>query len=222
MNVNLIYRSIKKNFFKNFVKFLRFETQIFEHTQFVNIIKTRVEKIRKNVLQDLKFNIKISIACDCWINLNHLTFLKIIVYFVNKNWQFREILIAFKLLKNVHFDERLIQTMLNIFKFHKLHTWLMILIADEVKNNDKMRKHLIRKLAAMNIEWNYKNDTIYCMIHVLQLIVNALLKELNVQIRNEDMTFRFNLKKINEIIDNSFLKNTIKKINELMNLIYIY
>ena len=168
------------------------------------------------MFKNLKSQIKISIICDVWINLNHLTFLKVIVYFINKDWRYREIFIAFKFLKNFHNDKKLIQTILNILIVYDLQTRLMIVIADNVKNNVFLRFHLSEKLAAMNIEWDNENDIIDCMTHVIKLIVNALLKHLNVQTRNDDMIIKFDENDIKKIIDTSSLKNTIKKINRLI------
>ena len=212
----MFYQLMKRSFFKNLVRFLRLDIEIFDRIHFDNMIKACANEMKQHVFKNLKPQIKISIVCDVWINLNHLTFLKIIVYFINKNWRYREIFIAFKSLQNFHNDKKLIQTILNILIVYDLQTRLMIVIVDNVKNNVFLRFHLFEKLAAMNIEWNNESDIIDCMIHVMQLIVNALLKHLNVQIRNDDMIIKFDENDIKKIIDISSLKNTIKKINRLI------
>lgn len=58
------------------------------------MMKTRADEMKQNFFKNLNSKVKVSIVCDVWTSLNHLAFLKIIVYFVDKDWKYREILIA--------------------------------------------------------------------------------------------------------------------------------
>ena len=213
IETNFFHKTIVRSFFLQLIQYLRFEIKILDRTRLVKLIVQRVKKIKTTVLNDLQRNIKMSIACDVWSSFNKLTFLKMTVYFIDKNWHYRKILFTFKFLQKKHDDEKLIDVVLNVFKTHKFENRLMIMTINNAFNNRILRRHLFKKFQKQNIEWNDEQKTFNCMTHVLQLTVTIIMTNLNVQIRNDDIAFKFdieNFRKMNEI---SSLNNTIRKIN---------
>lgn len=211
LNVNFSFRFIESFFFKNIVFFLKNDVNISEWTTFEVMIKQRVKEIKKKILKNLKLTTKIFIALNVWINLNHVAFLSVIVYFIDKNWQYRKIFISFKSLSEQHFEEKMINTILKILQRYDLTSRLIIVTANNVNNNQFLRKHLFKRLRFLNVNWNAKTKIMNCMIHVLQLIVIAFLMSLNVQIVNDEVFFKFDEKKLNIIIIFISFENTLKK-----------
>ena len=101
-----------------------------------------VSIIKRHVLNDLKSNIKISLTLNTWISENHLTFLEITAYFIDKNWQYCEVLLAFYSLHGVHSDAQLTQAVLIILKRYQIQIRLLAITADNAKNNDILRYSL--------------------------------------------------------------------------------
>ena len=64
LNLNIFFRSLKKLSFDKFVRFLQTNITILRCTKFVELIRKRTNLIRRNVLNDLKTNIRMFIALD--------------------------------------------------------------------------------------------------------------------------------------------------------------
>ena len=213
IETNLSHKIVQRSSFHQLIQYLRSKTKIFDRTKFVKFIRLRVKKTQQNVLKNLKFKIKMFIVCDVWNSSNKCVFLKITAYFINKNWRYRKILFAFKFLQNKHDENKLTKIVLQIFLTHKLKNRLMMMTIDNVFNNRILRRQLTKKLRDRNIDWNDEKKIVNCMTHVLQLIVMTILTDLNVQARNENLAFKFdveNFKKINKMF---FFENTVRKIN---------
>ncbi len=78
--------------------------------------------------------------------------MSVIAYFVDCEFRFREVLIAFKSLFEQHTNEKLTEAIMNILQVYKLTRRLMTIIADNASNNATLRKHLFEKLTKMNVD----------------------------------------------------------------------
>jgi hypothetical protein len=212
LNVNLFFRAIESSFFKNFVNYLRRDVDILERIFFGEMMRKRANQMKDDIFQDLEVETKVSIALDVWISFNHLTFLDITAYFIDCEFRFRKILIAFKSLSEQHTKKKLAETIINILQDYKLTRRLMTITANNASNNATLRKHLFEKLTKMNVDWDSEIDIINCMIHVLQLFVIALLIALRVQVFNDDVNLKFDEKSLTEIFVAIFFENTLRKI----------
>jgi hypothetical protein len=137
------------------------------------MIKIRAMNMKKNILRDLKFKTKMSIVLNVWINMNHIAFLRIICYFMNRRFDYREILLSFKFFQNKHIEDRFAKTILKVLLKYDFIKWLLCVTINNVFNNLFTRNHIEKKLKALNIYWNVVNDIVNCMIHVLQLTVTT-------------------------------------------------
>jgi hypothetical protein len=212
LDVNLSFRAIESSFFKKFVKYLRRDVEIFERTFFEEMMRKRANQMKDDLFQNLEANIKIFIVLNVWISFNHLVFLDVTIYFIDCEFRFREVLIAFKLLFEQHTNEKLTEAIMNILQVYKLSRRLMTITVDNASNNVTLRKHLFEKLTKMNVEWDSEIETINCMTHMLQLSVTALLIALRVQISNDDVNVRFDEKSLTEVFVSTFFENTLRKI----------
>ena len=212
MKTNLFNWTIQRSFFRQLIRYLRLKTEIFDCIQLIKFIAQRAKEIRENVLKNLKSNIKIFIACDIWTNSNKLIFLKMIAYFIDKNWRYRKILFAFQFLQKRHDENKLTNVILKIFMKYKFENRLMIVTTKNIFNNRILRQCLCQKLQNHEIEWNHKQKNFNCMTHVLQLTVTIILTNLNVQIRNDNIAFKFDVENFQQI-NLFFLKNIVRKIN---------
>jgi uncharacterized membrane protein len=64
LNVNLFFRAIESSFFKNFVKYLKRNVDIFERIFFEKMMKKRANQIKNDLFQNLEIEIKIFIALN--------------------------------------------------------------------------------------------------------------------------------------------------------------
>jgi hypothetical protein len=175
------------------------------------MIKIRVKKIKEKILKDLKFIIKVFLAINVWTNLNHLAFLNIIVYFIDRSWKYKKILIAFYSLSDQHIEEKMIDVMIEILKRYNLTNRFMSLTTNNVSNNKTLHKYVSKLLLTINVHWCKKSDIVNYMTHMLQLTMTTFLIKLKVQITNDDVAMKFDEKKLKKISISTILKNDLRK-----------
>jgi hypothetical protein len=212
LNVNFFFKTIENSFFKNFVNYLRRNVDILERIFFDEMIRKWANQMKDDIFQNFEVETKVFIALNVWISFNHLTFLDITAYFIDCEFRFRKIFIAFKFLSEQHTKEKLTKTIINILQDYKLTRRLMTIIANNASNNTTLRKHLFEKLTKMNVNWDSEINIINCMTHVLQFFVIAFLIALRVQVFNDDVNLKFDEKSLIEIFVATFFENTFRKI----------
>jgi len=146
LNLNIFFRSLKRLSFDKFVRFLRTSVTISRRTKFAKLIRKRANLIKRNVLNDLKTSTWMFIALDDWSSSNHLFFLEVIAYFIDINWQYREVLLVFKSLKSRHIEKWLTNVVYSILKKYNLQNRLMTIIVNNANNNKTLRRALIKTL----------------------------------------------------------------------------
>ncbi len=213
IDVNLFFRSIESLALKKMLQYLRSRLKLSDRISFDNMMRTRALKTKKHILKDLKFKIKIFIALNVWTSMNHIAFLRITCYFMNRHFDYKEMLLLFKSLQEKHTEEKLTETILNVLLKYDLIKWLLAVIADNAFNNLFTRIHLKRKLRALSINWDVVNDTINCMTHVLQLTIIAFLFKLKILVANDEISVRFDEKNFENVKKNVFFENTLRKIS---------
>jgi hypothetical protein len=152
LNMNLSFKAIESSFFKNFVNYLKRNVDILERIFFDEMMRKRANQMKNDIFQNFEVETKIFIALNVWISFNHLTFLDVIAYFVDCEFRFRKIFIAFKFLSKQHTKKKLTKTIMNILQDYKFTRRLMIIIVDNAFNNVTLRKHLFEKLTKMNVD----------------------------------------------------------------------
>jgi hypothetical protein len=195
------------------LQYLRFELKLLDRTFFDNMIKMRTMNMKKNILRDLKFRMKVSIVLNVWINMNHIAFLKIICYFMNRRFDYREILLSFKFLQDKHIEDRFAKTILKVLLKYDFIKRLLCVTMNNVFNNLFTRNHLEKKLKTLNIYWNVVNDIVNCMTHVLQLTVTTFFFKLKILVINDEIAVRFDEKSFDDVKKNVSFENTLRKIN---------
>jgi hypothetical protein len=195
------------------LQYFRSELKLFDRTFFDNMIKMRAMNMKKNILRDLKFKTKMSIVLNVWINMNHITFLRIICYFMNRRFDYREVLLSFKFLQDKHIEDRFAKTILKMLLKYDFIKQLLCVTMNNVFNNLFTRSHFEKKLRALNIYWSVVNDIVNCITHVLQLTVTTFFFKLKIFVINDEIAVRFDEKNLDDVKKNVFFENTLRKIN---------
>jgi hypothetical protein len=212
MTLNMSFRSIEHSKFIRLMNMLRFFTNIFKRTFFEDQIRKKYQIIQSRLLQNLKSNIKISIALNNWTSSNNIVFMSVTNYFINKDWKYREVLLAFQSLSDAHTSETMIRIVVNILKKYKLKNRLLAVITDNASNNEKMRKEMKKILREIDIEWDHEKNHVFCIAHVIQLAVNELLGSMKVSAVNDKMNEIFQEDRLNDIDKETDLINILLKI----------
>ncbi len=206
------FRLIEHSKFIRLINMLRFFIKILKRTFFEDQIRKKYQIIQNRVLQDLKSNIKISIALNNWTSSNNIVFINVTDYFINKNWKYREIFFAFQSLSDAHTNEMMTKIVVNILKKYKLKNWLFAMTTNNASNNDKMRKNMKKILKDLEVKWEHEKNHVSCIAHVIQLAVNELLVSMKIFAVNDRMNDVFHENRLNDIDKESELINILLKI----------
>jgi hypothetical protein len=195
-----------------------------------NHIMKRFEEIEKNLFKNLLDKVKLSLTLNCWSAFNRQFYLFIIAFFINKDWNYREILIDFEYMKEKHTSENLTKVVEKILIKHNIQTHILTIITDNAFNNVTFFLELVKNLFTItscvnvisnNDENEKENDQkkknivhVSCLTHVLQLALQVFLNFVRVNSINDELQKNWNdqddIKAINQT--NKKLSMTLTKI----------
>jgi hypothetical protein len=176
---------VESDEFKDLLQFCRPSIKLPGRTQLKSLITERASQVRRQILQELPKDRKLSLAVDCWSSPNHLAFFAILGYFITNDWEYKEVLLAYHPLHGKHSGKSLANLVAQTLREYEVHDRLLALTADNASNNDTLRKELARELLKDGVTWNKDAGTIRCMAHVIQLAVNRFLGTLKSVAKND-------------------------------------
>ncbi len=212
MTLNMSFKSIEHSKFIRLMNMFKLFINIFKRTFFENQVRKKYQIIQNRFLQNLKSHIKINIVLNNWTSSNNIVFMNVTNYFIDKNWKYREVLLAFQSLSDAHTNETMIKIVVNILKKYKLKNRLLAVIIDNASNNEKMRKEMKKILKELDIEWDHEKNHVSCIAHVIQFAVNELLESMKIFAVNDKMNEIFQENRLNDIDKESDLINILLKI----------
>jgi hypothetical protein len=151
-------------------------------------LETQYTDIQDRMFEDLPPESKVSIALDGWQSPFKVSFLAITAYYITSDWKWREVLIGFEHLKGEHTGSAMADIVVNILHRFKLAGRLYCITTDNAASNGTLRRNLEDMLERLDLAyWDHKATKIPCMPHVLQLVVKAMLRVLNVKLGERGM-----------------------------------
>lgn len=134
----------------------------------------------------------ISLTLDTWTSPNHLAFLGIVGSFINSRWERKEVLLGFEPLSGAHTGAALAAVVQKILYEYDIEPHLLTITADNASNNKTLCQTLSERLESKGIQWSAKQNQLPCLAHVIQLIVNKVIKHLNIEARDDVPAVSFN------------------------------
>ena len=139
-----------------------------------------VYNLQKELLKDKLSAIssKMSITCDVWTSKNQLSFFGVTVHFIDSNWKFHNLLIAFKYLEEDHDGISLCNALMNVFEDFEIASRILGITADNASNNTTMLEEMEKiynekyPAAGFSLLWN----KIECFAHIVNLAGQQILK----------------------------------------------
>lgn len=175
---NWSFRTVERLSFQRFIQFLRPDTVITSRYKFSQMFQRQFDKHKARQLEDLGDKTKISFALDAWSADSHLSFLAIKGYYINNNWRLREVLVDFIPIRGRHTGESMATEVFQVLEStKKLHRFLA-LTCDNAGNNGTLARSLQEKLQIENIEWEASENTIPCLAHIINIVVQEIIQHL--------------------------------------------
>jgi dipeptide/tripeptide permease len=169
----------------------------------------RLEEIKKNMFKNLSDKAKILLILNYWSTFSRQSYLSIIVFFIDKNWNYHEILIDFEYMKKKHTKENLTKMIEKVLVKHNIQACILAITTNNVFNNVIFFLKLVNNLFAITNCVNItsknnedeKNDDrdkicnivhVFCFAHVLQLTLQAFLNSVRVNSTNDELQKNWN------------------------------
>ena len=136
----------------------------------------------KEGVKELFLNVRrISLTADVWTSDNGIGLLGVTVHWVDANWQYRERVLGLRDLAGKHDGENMAEELLKVTDefgiTHKLHA----ITTDNASSNYKMLSVIARTIRGVNPRFT-KRRHIPCAAHVLNLVVQAAMKSLEIPV----------------------------------------
>ena len=139
-------------------------------------------------MQDLPKDAKVSLALDCWTSLFQKAFIEITVYFINKDWNYRELLLRFEPLYGPHTGVNLSEVLYQLLKERRLLDRIFSVAIDNATNNETLIRALLEKLISAGAIGSRESIIRFpCMAHVIQLCLKQLLGYSRAAPRNKEV-----------------------------------
>ena len=144
-----------------------------------------VQQEQQSVLDKLPQESRLSIALDCWTSPFSQAFMAITGYFLDNDWEYREVLLGFEPLHGPHTGSNLSSVVINILEKHQITDRILSITTDNATNNNTMINSIQEEIKVQGI-----GDTgvfrIPCLAHVIQLSLNQLLGKMKATPINDE------------------------------------
>jgi hypothetical protein len=198
--LNLSFRSVENKQFCRYLKFLRPAIE----TPTARMVRVDLDihfaEVRLNIKSQIPSDAKVSVALDAWTSPNRLSFLAVVIYFIDIDWKYQEVLIGFAQIEGEHSGANLARILSRILEDYGLEDRVFGLTTDNASNNDTLAENLeneITRPIANNLtaqvrdvakEWNAEQMHVPCMAHVVQLVVKAFINGIKASATNDEIS----------------------------------
>ena len=124
---------------------------------------------------------KISLTLDCWTSPNGLAFLGVTGHYIDAQWTPRELVLDFLPLHGAHTGENLRKALVGVCDRAGILPKLLCVTSDNASNMDKLFVEFEDACKDRGIVFNKKEQHVRCILHVLNLSVQTLLRELKAE-----------------------------------------
>jgi len=176
-----------------------------------------VKERQQDILRRLPQDAKLSIALDCWTSPFSQAFMAISGYFIDDEWQYREILLGFEPLHGKHTGSNLSTVLLEILQKHRIEDRVLAITTDNATNNDTL---------ITSLQQSISDETtlirVPCLAHVIQLSLNDLLGHIKVIPTNELTETRWTEERSQSARENAAKRDIAATLSKVRYYLYYY
>lgn len=176
------------------------------------------EEQRQTVLGKLPEGSKLSIALDCWTSPFSQAFMAITGYFLDQEWNYREVLLGFEHLYGSHTGDNLSKTVIEILQQYGVADRVLSITTDNASNNNTMITSVQETVQSFGLG-NASIFRVPCIPHVIQLSLNQLLGKIKAKPLNQEAETEWSDKRTRSLQSRQptqEIMDTLKKVNYLI------
>jgi hypothetical protein len=110
-------------------------------------------------------------------------------YFIDERFKWHEVLLVFEHVTESHIDIKLAKVLNNVVVMHFLKSRILVITTNSAFNNTTMLEKLTRMIKTNRALTHLHLDVydilrVFCLTHVIQLIVKKLLEHIRINLKN--------------------------------------
>jgi hypothetical protein len=121
---------------------------------------------------------KTSLTLDCWTSPNAKAFMGITAHYIDDDWKPQSLVLAFVHLDSQHAGEDLCEALVAACEQFNILPELLGITTDNAANIDKLLACFEQACLDRGVTFDKKEQHVRCAAHVINLAVQALLREL--------------------------------------------
>jgi hypothetical protein len=106
-------------------------------------------------------------------------------YFLDREWEYQEILLGFEPLSGAHSGVNLGDVVLKILHQHQITNRVLAVTADNASNNNTMMSSVQDSIQSLELNNNSSIIRVPCIAHIIQLSLKDLLGQMKANPKNE-------------------------------------
>jgi hypothetical protein len=138
-------------------------------------LRDLVRQKQKDILQTLPLNAKLSLALDCWTSPFRQAFIAITGYFIDEDWEYREVLLGFEHIHGAHTGTNLSEVLFEVLKEHGISNRVLSVTTDNASNNKTLITSIKDIIEPLQSQRDITIIRVPCIAHVIQLSLKDLL-----------------------------------------------
>ncbi|CAB5390718.1 unnamed protein product [Rhizophagus irregularis] len=139
-------------------------------------IRITIQKILKETLG------KLSLSLDIWTSTVVKSYMGITVHFIDNSWKLQQITLDFIELEGSHTGKNIAEELITVLNLYGISKKINSITTNNASNNDTMFSYLELWAKDNDIDFSENNQQCRCFAHVVNLAVQAALKELKPEI----------------------------------------
>jgi hypothetical protein len=183
--------------------------------KFQKMFWDQFQEAKASLLNDLGNATRISIALDAWSANNHLSFLAIKGYYINTSWQLQEKLLDFIPMRGRHTGVSMAEEVLQVLSEMTTKRRLLAITCDNASNNSTLARAVRLKLQDDDILWSAEENTVPCLAHIINLVVQDIIQHLKLAATTEDIG-TLQKRHVQEVEVQISVPNSIRKVCPLL------
>ena len=171
-----------------------------------------VQKRQQSLLQTLPEDGKLSIALDCSTSPFRQAFMAVTGYFIDQDWNYREILLGFEPIHGSHTGKSLGAVLFPLLQKHEVEDRVLTVTTDNASNNSTLVESLKGSIQGLELPSSTPIIRMPCIAHVIQLSLQELLGQMDSNPKNEREEMEFTGGTVTSRRENHEIVYTLNKV----------
>ncbi len=191
---------------------LRSDLQIAYCTKMTIMILSYYKKICDKIRLNLTESRRVSIALNAWSSSQRVAYLRVLIYWVDVEFQFREHLIEFTSFNIEHIDRQLMMKLMKILKNYAIKNKLFEIVINNASNNSILKEKLEKIMSHHGFRWDRTQNFINCLTHIINLVTQDFIQALESKTITDNVIAQLKNDQVQDIETSRELSVVIKKI----------